>query len=272
MKRYIGIKLVEAAPVTKVEFRNGAVTIVRENENLQDFIDKQMDKLADIQDGYAVKYADGYESWTPKETFEKAYLPVEVNPNLKTDRPSISQMMVDDFIAEAYVDTLGEKTTVVRAVLKNGFEIVESSSCVSKENYDVGLGTQICMKKIKDKVWVLLGFLLQTAVNGVQREPAAVCGESCGCEAKQETGLDFGRAIRAVKAGKKIARAGWNGKEQYVELAADIDYTDVKGGRVYANHEDVGSKALAFVGTRGVQMGWLASQSDMLAEDWMIVG
>ncbi len=62
---------------------------------------------------------------------------------------------------------MGEKITVVRAVLANGFEIVESSSCVSAENYDEALGAQICMKHIKDKVWMLLGFLLQTAVHGI---------------------------------------------------------------------------------------------------------
>lgn len=38
-----------------------------------------------------------------------------------------------------------------------------------------------------------------------------------------------------------------------------------------AHHEAIGNKALAFVGTSGVQMGWLASQADMLADDWRIV-
>ncbi len=33
----------------------------------------------------------------------------------------------------------------------------------------------------------------------------------------------------------------------------------------------IGNKAIAFVGTSGVQLGWLASQADMLAEDWKIV-
>ena len=38
-----------------------------------------------------------------------------------------------------------------------------------------------------------------------------------------------------------------------------------------AAHQAIGNKALAFVGTSGVQMGWLASQADMLAEDWYLV-
>ena len=117
--------------------------------------------------GYLVRYPDGYESYSPAHIFEKAYLPLNVNEKLRTDKPSISQQMVDDFIASTEVQTMGDKCTVVRAVLRNGFEIVESSACVSKENYDEALGAKICMDKIKDKVWFLLGFLLQTAVNGV---------------------------------------------------------------------------------------------------------
>ena len=91
-------------------------------------------------------------------------------------------------------------------------------------------------------------------------------------EAYRETsGMNFGLAIEAAKKGKKIARAGWNGKKQYVELATGISYTNNAGEVVNAEHAAIGNKALAFVGTSGVQMGWLASQADMLAEDWYIV-
>ena len=84
--------------------------------------------------------------------------------------------------------------------------------------------------------------------------------------------MDFGKAIAAVKTGKRIARSGWNGKSQYVELAQNISYVDPFGTIVNANHAAIGHSALAFVGTSGVQLGWLASQADMLAEDWRIVG
>ena len=264
--QYIGTKLVEAMPTTRGDYNHYRGWTIPQDENPND-------------EGYVLQYPDGYVSWSPKEIFEKAYLPMEVNAELKTDKPSISQKMVQDFIASAETIIMGDKTTVVRAVLRNGFEIVESSSCVSKENYDVELGKKICMKKIEDKVWMLLGFLLQTAVSGVQGGTAEkrncnTCEDrNCAkCEVELNTDLDFGQAIQAAKAGYKIARAGWNGKGQYVELAVDIEYDDQHGERHGAYHEDVGSKALAFVGTRGTQMGWLASQSDMLAEDWMIVG
>lgn len=81
----------------------------------------------------------------------------------------------------------------------------------------------------------------------------------------------FGQAIAYVKQGKKIQRTGWNGKSQYVELATNISYTRADGTIVNANHDAIGNNALAFVGTQGVQLGWLASQADMLAEDWKLV-
>ena len=83
--------------------------------------------------------------------------------------------------------------------------------------------------------------------------------------------MDFGKALEALKAGKKVARRGWNGKNQYIELATNISYMNAAGEVVNCNHDAIGNKAIAFVGTSGVQMGWLASQSDMLAEDWEIV-
>lgn len=239
MNKYIGTKLIEAEPCPAWK-------------------DCGRHKTGDP--GYKVRYSDGYESWSPKEVFERAYLPLSVNPNLWTDAPSISQEMVDNFILETWTQTLGDKCTVVRAMLRNGFEIVESSACVSAENYDEKLGREICLKKIKDKVWMFLGFLLQTAVNGVRTEPEITMA-----------GMTFGTAIEAAKRGRKIKRRGWNGRNQYVELASCISYTNAMGDTINANHDAIGNKAFAFVGTSGVQMGWLASQADMLAEDWEIV-
>jgi len=82
--------------------------------------------------------------------------------------------------------------------------------------------------------------------------------------------MTFGEAINAVKNGARIQRSGWNGKKQYVELATCISYKDADGQIVNCTHDAIGNQALAFVGTSGVQMGWLASQADMLADDWKI--
>ena len=83
--------------------------------------------------------------------------------------------------------------------------------------------------------------------------------------------MNFGKAIEAMKSGKKVARQGWNGKNQYIELATNIRYKNACGDIVNCEHDAIGNKAIAFVGTSGVQMGWLASQADMLADDWQIV-
>jgi len=115
----------------------------------------------DCQEGYKVVYPDGYVSWSPKEVFEKAYMQIG-------DNNTVTQEMVDNFITAFDVDTIGQKTTIVGARLVNGFEIYEFSSCVDPANYDEALGAEICKKRIKDKVWYLLGFLLQTAKEGIK--------------------------------------------------------------------------------------------------------
>lgn len=167
MKQYIGTKLIEAEKAYRVD---GKVVTLAEN---------RVPCGNEVERGYKVRYADGYESFSPAEVFERAYLPLEVNGMLKTAAPSISAEMVERFIDHHETVTMGGKTTVVRAVLKNGFEIVESSSCVSAENYDEKLGEEICMERIRNKIWELLGFLLQTAVGGVNGEAAA---ENCCCD------------------------------------------------------------------------------------------
>lgn len=81
----------------------------------------------------------------------------------------------------------------------------------------------------------------------------------------------FGFALELIKKGYKLRRKGWNGKNQYIELARNISYKNANGEIINTEHEAIGNEAIAFVGTSGVQMGWLASQADMLAEDWEVV-
>lgn len=158
MRNYISIDMVKAAPAVAVDGR------------LYDAFQSEIPRGEKNEFGYKVCFDNGAESFCESEEFEKFFLLLDTNKDLKTDKPSISERMVDSFIARFYATTVGDKTTVVRAVLVNGFEIVESSSCVSPENYDEEIGVSICIDKIKDKVWELLGFLLATAVNGFSYE------------------------------------------------------------------------------------------------------
>lgn len=262
MTTYIGTKMIWAVPAEKVLVSGSDKAVIVECD-APDYEYLRELPVISREDGYKVRYADGYESWSPKAVFEEAYLPLVVNPELKTSKPSISQQMVDDFIVNIDVQTMGEKTTVVRATLRNGFEILEASACVSKENYDEKLGAQICLGKIKDKVWMLLGFLLQTAVNGINyKEPVRGPME----------GMPFGVALEMAKKGCKIARRNWNGKNQYVFLARGVEFATDADISEYEGQDVTVHDLLVIKTSQDVfQPGWLATQSDMLADDWCIV-
>ena len=146
MQKYIGTKQIEARPMTRGDYNNYRGWQIPAEENPAD-------------EGYLVRYSDGYESWSPEKQFNEAYRPCD--------------------------------------------------------------------------------------------------------------NMTFGIAIEMIKRGFKVARKGWNGKKQYIQLATCISYTAADGTIVNCDHNDIGNKAIAFIGTSGVQMGWLASQADMLADDWM---
>ena len=106
-----------------------------------------------------------------------------------------------------------------------------------------------------------------TLQNILSDEWALADGTNCP-QLGGEATFSFGEAIKYLKRGMKVARKGWNGKKQYIQLATGISYKTVAGEVVNCEHDAIGNKAVAFVGTSGVQMGWLASQADMLAENW----
>ena len=93
--------------------------------------------------------------------------------------------------------------------------------------------------------------------------------------------MDFGQAIQAMKDGKAVAREGWNGKNMYIYL---VYGSMPKAGKLRGQaFEHVGSKHprghdliinphIDMKAADGsIVVGWLASQTDMLSEDWVIV-
>lgn len=127
MKQYIGTKIIEAEPAYRCMDGQGRVTIT-------DDPSEAFPNFPSVEDGYRVRYADGYVSWSPKEAFEEAYRPTDA--------------------------------------------------------------------------------------------------------------MNFGLAIEAAKRGAKIARRGWNGKGQYVELASAISYVTPGGETINAEHEAIGNRPL----------------------------
>lgn len=91
--------------------------------------------------------------------------------------------------------------------------------------------------------------------------------------------LNFGEAIEALKSGQKVSRLGWNGKGMYLWLkpAATIksewckdpilkEIVDANGGET----EALGTICMKTADNK-ILTGWVATQSDMLSEDWIIL-
>ena len=78
----------------------------------------------------------------------------------------VTEKQIDEIMEKTdfQVEMMGDKTTVVMATLPNGFVIVESSSCVDPANYNHDLGVKLCKERIRDRLWMLEGYLLQSMV------------------------------------------------------------------------------------------------------------
>ena len=70
MKQYIGTKLIEAEPAYRVRNPGGDYQITTDAR-------EAFTNFAEVEDGYRVRYPDGYESWSPLEAFQEAYRPTE---------------------------------------------------------------------------------------------------------------------------------------------------------------------------------------------------
>jgi hypothetical protein len=133
MQSYIGVKIIEAEP----EERDG-------------------------KPGYKVAYPDGYTSWSPADVFRAAYLPL-------ADPTRVTPAEVDAFLNQRGAIQISPKTTLVKATTLTGFEQYEVSSCVDAGNYDHEIGTKIATDRIKDRLWLCLGFVLQWGRFGLKQ-------------------------------------------------------------------------------------------------------
>ena len=89
---------------------------------------------------------------------------------------------------------------------------------------------------------------------------------------RQVDGMNFGLALEAAKKGKKIARKGWNGKGMYVFLIDIADmHTDADIGNLEGKDVTVMDCLAMKCADDSICPGWLASQTDMLADDWMLL-
>ena len=102
---------------------------------------------------------------------------------------------------------------------------------------------------------------------------------------RETAGMTFGAAIEALKLGSKVARAGWNGNGMWLSLSGDGErvvparmfwsdnnakFAEENGGAATVL-PCITMKTTNAHGRVAILMGWLASQTDMLSDDWAIV-
>lgn len=85
--------------------------------------------------------------------------------------------------------------------------------------------------------------------------------------------MNFGKALESLREGKKVARAGWNGKGLWLEL-----YTPSTNNQSYMTlpyifmaYPSVPASDSVPASHIDARVPWIASQTDMLAEDWKVV-
>ena len=81
--------------------------------------------------------------------------------------------------------------------------------------------------------------------------------------------MDFGEALHELKAGRRVAREGWNGRGIFIELKTPDEHSKMTSPYIFVDttglqtNNDAAPKSL---------VPWMASQTDMLANDWVDVG
>ena len=209
--KYVRIHQVDAEPMTRGDYNKFRGWTIPANEN-------------PAEDGYIVKYPDGYVSWCPKAQFENnAFSDAKDAPFRSIPDSDQLLMLLRIFHDERY------------------------SNCSCDEK-----ATRLVQAYYNEYVGRPNGF------------------------------LTFGMAIEAMKRGKKVARRGWNGKGMWLCVPLCDGPTEIPATRVwgkpnaeYALQNGGTVKVMPYVTMKtadgSIVMGWLASQTDMLAEDWEVV-
>jgi hypothetical protein len=80
--------------------------------------------------------------------------------------------------------------------------------------------------------------------------------------------MNFGQALENLKTGAKVARKGWNGKGIFIELQVPDEHSKMTSPYIFIDTTGLQTENTDAPKSR---VPWLASQTDMLAEDWAVV-
>lgn len=234
MKKYIGTKLVQATPA----IRKGGKAYLP-----TDAIPRTMEQ---VEEGYKVVYEDGYESWLPKDVFEKAY--------------KISETPVDRMQIEA--SELNDRYVKLAAFIDSG-----------KMNEVVNDTYNKCLLEMQCYTMFNYIRLLDARIQRMQ-----------GSDGAKVIKMNFGMAIMALKYGYAVRRNGWNDKGIWVikQVPAHIDSDIIPKMQSLPQSAkdlivkgkgfiDYTSQCLIYNENTGRADSWVPSISDVFADDWEIV-
>lgn len=232
MKQYIGTKTIQACPMTSLK--------------AEEMLER---KLSDIEeDGYLVKYEDGYLSWSPKEVFEKTYK-----------------------IAETPEDRI----------------VIEHSNLNEKLNRLVQFTQSKRFKELpKSAQAMLLAQIdaMSSYIHILAHRYGDMCRATNGEELCGYNGMSFSEALNLIKLSFCVRRSGWNGsgllvfRQKPAVVPADIipkmtSLYDEAKSQILAtqDHIDYTAQMLIFNTNTGRADSWVPSSADLFANDWNLV-
>ena len=199
----------------------------------------------------------------------------------------LTKEFLESEIDKVEYNRFGETNTHCTITTKSGFTFTGESACVDPNNFDQKIGEKFAYENAFEKMWMPYGFWLHKAM--LEFSNLNVCNAQCECDNDEslsgmvkdwqipnDTTFDFGTAVEALKQGARVAREGWNGKGMFLYYVPQNKYPASRNehGTMVGVFEDDMVPYGAYIAMKTAQnnvVPWLASQTDVLAEDWQIV-
>ena len=169
--------------------------------------------------------------------------------------PAILKNLIE---REDYTRHESSTTTVCFLTLKNGFVVTGQSACIDPANLNEEIGRTVAYDDAFDKLWELEGYHQKALLSQANQT--------------EQTEFSFGRAVELLKQGQRVARKGWNGKGMFLLSVKGTCVTEPIND-CCGDPQEVGLPVLDAIYMKTADnklVPWLASQTDVLSEDWVI--
>ena len=193
----------------------------------------------------------------------------------------LTKEFLESEIDKVEYNRFGETNTHCTITTKSGFSFTGESACVDPNNFDQKIGEKFAYENAFNKMWTPYGFWLHKALadhdNRLQPPSDDNKIEAQDWMIPDDATFSFGDAVEILKKGARVAREGWNGKGMWLMMVHPDDDAAVPPRPTYAVAgivDDTTNGCLPWIGMKTADnkfVPWLASQTDVLAEDWQIV-